>query len=540
MFEVNDKPFFSLGGQVHNSTAYNRADLERAIPSLKLIHANTIAAPVMWELLEPERGVYDFTQLHNLMEVARANKLKAVVLWFGSWKNGTSHYLPGWLKIQKERFVVGADGVPLCCLSAVLRQNLEEERRAFEALMREVCALNRVEQTVIAVQINNEPGILGSDRDYGAEAEALFQQPLPADLLAWLQAGGDDPVHAAWRANGALLKAGWQAALGLYAGEYFTAYHTARYEQSLAETAKAVCPLPVYVNVWLKEMYWGIPGASYPSGGGTHNVLGLWRHFAPDLAAVAPDIYVNDTERYREVIRRYARPDNPLYIPECSISPAGALNLFTAACEGRLVGVHAFGVDSLLNEEGTLSAAGADFAESMAILHSALPLLTQRTGTLVPVVQQENVGYQVIDFGDYLGMIRFFTGGEKAIDPTLEWLDTAHCLMQPQAARKAAVRGRGLINARAKNEFFIAGSGFRLLLLPQKSIRQMLSGANMNEWMQTRQWDYLSVEEGYLDDEQRWYCVRRRNGDETDHGAWVTQDVGLVRVQMNPNAWDDA
>lgn len=541
MFQVEGKPFFCMGGQVHNSTSYNRADLERAIPALQRIQANTLAAPVMWELLEPQPGVYDFTQLQDILAVARKHSLKVVLLWFGSWKNGASHYVPEWVKLQKERFVQGPDGISVNSLSAVLEENLEADRNAFGALLQELRRLDERERTVLAVQVNNEPGILGSDRDYGQTAEALFNAPVPEEVLDWLQAGGGTAVHAAWHKHGSRRGQNWQQTFGLYAGEYFTAYHTAKYEQRLAQKGKELYPLPMYANVWLKEMHWGIPGSSYPSGGGTSNVLELWKHFAPALDCIAPDIYVNDLERYQRVIKTYARQDNPLYIPECSVGAAGALNLFLAVCEKEAVGFHAFAVDSLPEQnESAAPDCGSDFIESMRILHNAIPLLEHRQGALFPVLQRENLEYEVLDFGDYVGMIRFFSPRQGVLDPRLEWLDTFHCLARREDARKAMTRGRGLINARGNGEFFLAGTGFRLLLVPQSDIRQMLSSTSANEWMQTRQWNYLSVEEGYLDRDMGWHCTRRRNGDETDHGAWVTQDVGIVRVRMNQSALQKA
>jgi len=36
------------------------------------------------------------------------------------------------------------------------------------------------EHTVIAIQIENEPGIVGSDRDYSPEGDAAFNRPVPS------------------------------------------------------------------------------------------------------------------------------------------------------------------------------------------------------------------------------------------------------------------------------------------------------------------------------------------------------------------------
>jgi hypothetical protein len=40
--------------------------------------------------------VFDFTLVDSLIQEARRHDLRLILLWFGSWKNGTSSYVPGW------------------------------------------------------------------------------------------------------------------------------------------------------------------------------------------------------------------------------------------------------------------------------------------------------------------------------------------------------------------------------------------------------------------------------------------------------------
>ena len=46
-------------------------------------------------------------------------------------------------------------------------------------------------QTVLMMQVENEPGLLGAARDRSALAEAAFAAPVPAELLAYLAAHRD-------------------------------------------------------------------------------------------------------------------------------------------------------------------------------------------------------------------------------------------------------------------------------------------------------------------------------------------------------------
>lgn len=51
--------------------------------------------------------------------------------------------------------------------------------------------------------------------------------------------------------------------------------------------------------------------------------------------------------------------------------------------------------------------------------------------------------------------------------------------------------------------------------------------------------DFLSVEEGTVDDDGVFVPHRRRNGDEVVFGGfWVEPDVGVVRVRLTPQDSD--
>jgi hypothetical protein len=67
VFSVDGKPFFPLGGQVHNSSSYMPGGLERAWQALAAIHANTAEIPVYWEQVEPEEGHFDFNSVDAML-----------------------------------------------------------------------------------------------------------------------------------------------------------------------------------------------------------------------------------------------------------------------------------------------------------------------------------------------------------------------------------------------------------------------------------------------------------------------------------------
>ena len=82
-----------------------------------------------------------------------------------------------------------------------------------------------------------------------------------------------------------------------------------------------------------------------PSGGPLAHVAPIWRHLAPSLDFLAPDIYFGD---FDETCRRFAAAsDGRLFIPETRRSPEGVGQMFLALAEHRAMGVAPFGVDSL-------------------------------------------------------------------------------------------------------------------------------------------------------------------------------------------------
>ena len=292
-FIVSGQPFFPLAGQVHNSSAYTAADLERGWKALAALHANTAEIPVYWEQVEPAEGTFDFRPVDLILAGARAHGLKVILLWFGSWKNSLMKYAPAWVKADPQRFwrVRSPAGEPLAVLSPHCPATRDADQRAYSALLDHLREADGEQATVIAVQVENEPGILGSDRDFGAEGERGFNSPVPADLVDILQLAPHSQLYGFWQQAGSHALGTWPEVFGWAAGELFTAWSIAQFVDSLATAGKARYNLPMYVNAWISNYTWRTPGLTYPSGGATRNTLDIWRWAAPHIDLVAPDIY---------------------------------------------------------------------------------------------------------------------------------------------------------------------------------------------------------------------------------------------------------
>jgi hypothetical protein len=434
-------------------------------------------------------------------------------------------YAPTWVKDAPERFhrVISADGASLAVLSAHCQATWEVDCQAYCKLIEYLKQKDSETQTVIAVQIENEPGILGSDRDYSDGAESLFQAAVPSELPRLLNTAPDSYVAEVWREKNIPTDGSWPDLFGIHAGEFFSAWYIARYVDGIAEAAKRLHNIPMYVNVWLQEYRWREAGASYPSGGATTNVIDLWKIAAPHLDLIAPDIYTLNTADYVSVCKGYARPDNPLFIPESARHSSNAINLFYAVGDLAAIGYAVFGVESLLTPGGEVHPDMASLIESFACVRAALPLLIQYhgTGKIQTVAEDEYRTEQYFDLGEYIGLVVFDSAGD-----TPPWTDFRH------ASAETRGRGRGLLIRTGAREFYLVGSDFRMVVKKKEAPEQMLSGASASDFLLSRLTNYRRVEEGHFDPDDNWVVDRFRNGDESDFGIWVRPDVGVVRVVL--------
>jgi hypothetical protein len=346
---VDGKPFLVLGGELHNSSSTSREYMKQYWPVLKASGMNTVLAAVEWSLIEPVENNYNFSVVDDLIEDARANDLRLVLLWFGSWKNGQSHYVPEWMKADYKRFprIKGENGKSLEILTPFSKENLDADVKAFAAMMRHLNEVDRIERTVIMIQVENEVGILGSPRDYSDAADSDFNSPVPPILLNYLNSNKDNllpETRELWSSSGFKTSGTWTEVFGESekCDEFFMGWQYARYIDCLAKAGKAEYSLPMFVNAWLVQASDKRPG-DYPSGGPQAHMLDIWRAGAPDVDLYCPDIY---RPVFSELCELYTRNNNVLFIPEARAGEQGAGQLFYAIGKHNSIGYSPFGFET--------------------------------------------------------------------------------------------------------------------------------------------------------------------------------------------------
>jgi len=531
VFTVDGQPFFPIAGQARNSSGYNDAESETAFKAVKLFNGNTLEIPVYWEQVEPEEGKFDFASVDGLLANARRSGIKLVLLWFATWKNGDMDYAPAWVKTNPKRFkrVVAPSGLDIWNLSTHCPENLQADKRAFVELCKYLKAKDSAERTVIAIQVQNEPGILGCDRDYGPEAQAVFDSPVPADIVARMKAIGKGRVYDLWQAAGSKASGTWPEMFGRAGGELMTAWSIATYIDKIAGAGKVVHDIPMYINVWLGEAeHWAIAGEDYPSGGGVTKVLDLYKWCTPHIDLIAPDIYIADSRGYEATCANYARDDNPLFVPESAPIGSNAWNVFRAVGEYNTIGYALFGIEHLVGSDGAVEPAHQPIVDSFRCIAAAIPLLLKYQGTdkIHAVIQEEQMDAMRLDLGDYLGWIVFGTG--PAPRATKDWRHNPGPLSS--VGTTDGSRSRGLVIQVSPKEFYLVGVNFRLFLRPKLSPELSRDATLANLPWLARQTRYVGVDEGHFNEQGEFIVDRRRNGDEHDTGLWVEADTGVVRA----------
>ena len=502
MMVVDGQPFLMLGAQAHNSSNYP-SQLPLVWPVIKQMHANTLEIPVAWEQIEPTEGRFDFSYLDTLLAQARQNDVRVVLLWFATWKNTGPSYAPEWVKTNWQRFprMRKPDGTAHYVLTPHSRSNLEGDKKAFVRLM-QYLRDNDQQNTVIMVQPENEMGSYGLTRDHSPEAKRLFDGAVPAQLVRGL----NKPAGT------------WTQVFGEFAEQAFTSWHMGRYTDEIAAAGKAMKKLPMYVNASLGDAFSAKNSIGSATGGPQWNMIDVWKVAAPNIDALAPDIYQKDPKAVDAFLGYYARPDNALMVPEIGNDVAFARFFWPTLGKGG-IGFAPFGMDATGYSNYPLGAKVLD-AETIEAFGSKYRILAPIQSHWARLAASRPTwgaakGSDATAKTTVMGRWKVGAEFEQWEFGEPQWLSKD---ADPHPQKGKPTGGMAVIQL-SDDEFLLVGSDVRARV----GLANPAPGENSA---------MMRVEEGTFDAQGRWVMSRVFNGDQTDYGINITSQPRLFKVRM--------
>jgi hypothetical protein len=487
---VDGKPYLARSGELSNNGATNVAYMKPLWSKIVESKLNTVLAGVSWAQMEPEEGKFDFSVVDGIVRDARSHGLHLVLLWFATWKNGTSSYPPDWVKKDYERYPRAqlADGKSIEVLSAFGDASRDADARAFAALMRHIKEIDGQQHTVIMIQVENEVGMESDSRDRSPVANQAFAGPVPKELMDYMEQHKDTlnpEFRQVWEAAGGKTSGTWEEVFGKgkATDEIFTSWTYARYVGKVAAAGKAEYPLPMYMNAYT----YGFPKANEPapsSGSPMPEVFDVWRAGAPGIDIFSPD----NSRTYIVMSGKYTQSGNPLFIPEESPGAEGAARALYAFGHHDAIGYSRMsgGVDRLTTPDN-------DLAGAYDLIAQLTPLIVehQGNGTMSAVMLGPDDPPQKVQVGNYTLEAKFF--GSRRVGPGGQQSETP-----PRAG--------AIFIATGPDEYFVAGNGVAVTFTPNTPGPPLAGLA--------------TVEEGTFVD-GRWVPGRRLAGDDTIEGDCV-------------------
>jgi hypothetical protein len=299
------------------------------------------------------------------------------------------------------------------------------------------------------------------------------------------------------------------------------AWSYARYVEKLAQTARSIHPVPLYVNAAMNSR--GRKPGEYPSAGPLAHLIDIWHSGAPSIDILAPDLY---DKGFVNWVTQYKLHNNPLFIPEIRLSNNNGVQAFYVFGEHDAIGFCPFSIES-----------GSDAPEAptplaYAKLWELIPLLAkhQGKGTMNGLHFDSDNKERVLTDGDLILTCRHYF--------TLPWDSRATDGSQwPE--------GGGIVLKQAKDEYLIAGSGM-VIEFRKAGENELIEAKDLGEdgfasvggnarkqesgWKGTSRAGIGTVDEVKVNADGTLSYVRRLNGDQTHQGRHVRIPVGEFSI----------
>jgi hypothetical protein len=459
-----------LAGELNNDGATSVEYMKPRWARLVEGKLNTVLAGVSWAQIEPQEGKFDFSVPDGIIRDARSHNLHLVLLWFATWKNGSSSYPPDWVKKDIDRFpraqiAGGADcpssqsgcrqtgaqtaaarGIEL--LSPFGEASRDADAHAFAALMRHVKEIDGGQHTVIMIQVENEVGMAMDSRDRSPAANQAYDGQVPKELMDYLQAHKDTLIpdlHEVWQKAGFKTSGTWQEVFGKTAAtdDIFMAWYYARYVGRVVDAAKAEYPIPMFTNTWLV----GFTDPVRASGSPKPALFDVWRAGAPGIDSFGVDCSNN----FAMFCVKYTQSGNPLMIPETAGGVEGAARALYAFGHNDAIGYSRMrgGIERATTPDN-------DLIGAYDLITQLAPLIVEHEGdgTMSAVLLGPDDPPQKVQVGNYTLEASYFTP-----------IRTRPGQPKPQPPDIPVLAGAIFI-ATGPDEYFAAGNGISVKFSP--------------------------------------------------------------------------
>ena len=180
---------------------------DKLYPAAAKLSLNALKVPIKWSMIEPEKGVYDFSYVDHAKRMAEKNHLKLILNWFGHYASGDGTiygdltgdlYAPMYIVSDEKTYprAVDADGIPHHnAISYDYAPMVEREIAAFRAFMQHIERVDSQTHTILMIQVENEIAVFGVDR----HNPKLWRDHSPAASQRFVEHNfTDDLKFSAW------------------------------------------------------------------------------------------------------------------------------------------------------------------------------------------------------------------------------------------------------------------------------------------------------------------------------------------------------
>lgn len=202
-------------------------------PAAQAMGLNALKVPIKWSMIEPEKGVFDFSYLEHAKSMAEKHNLKLVVGWFGHYASGDGTiyrnltgevFAPMDIITDEKTYPRAVDGDGRAHHNAIsydYEPIIEREVAAFRAFMEHIKKIDAQTRTILMVQVENEIAVFGADR----QNRKLWRDHSPASNQIFAEKGfTDDLKYSAWRFSSNWIRRLTEAGGKAYALPFFLNY----------------------------------------------------------------------------------------------------------------------------------------------------------------------------------------------------------------------------------------------------------------------------------------------------------------------------